>query len=105
MAKLPQLARPVVCRGAGLHADQARRQTFKKPQHLAAAQSLPRHHLFGRVDPVNLENVLRDSSATITLWHFDAGSGRRPPHQKQIHAAQQDCMISLTTDQGETFQI
>src|SRR5258706_1486250 len=23
-----------------------------------------------------------DSSATITLWHFDAGSGRRPPHQK-----------------------
>jgi hypothetical protein len=23
---------------------------------------------------------------TITLWHFDAGSGRRPPHQKQTSA-------------------
>src|SRR6476646_3853909 len=22
-----------------------------------------------------------DSSLTITLWHIDAGSGRRPPHQ------------------------
>src|SRR6476660_2898109 len=22
-----------------------------------------------------------DSSTTITLWHIDAGSGRRPPHQ------------------------
>jgi putative SOS response-associated peptidase YedK len=26
-----------------------------------------------------------DSSATITLWHLDAGSGRRPPHHKQPH--------------------
>src|SRR4249919_2355860 len=24
-----------------------------------------------------------DSSTTITLWHIDAGSGRRPPHQKR----------------------
>jgi hypothetical protein len=26
---------------------------------------------------------------TITLWHFDAGSGRRPPHQLPTHARQQ----------------
>jgi hypothetical protein len=25
-----------------------------------------------------------DSSTTITLWHFDAGSGRRPPHQTEL---------------------
>jgi hypothetical protein len=25
---------------------------------------------------------LSDSSITITLWHFDAESGRRPLHQK-----------------------
>jgi hypothetical protein len=24
-----------------------------------------------------------DSSTTITLWHIDAGSGRRPPHQNR----------------------
>jgi hypothetical protein len=22
-------------------------------------------------------------STTTTLWHFDAGSGRRPPHQDE----------------------
>jgi hypothetical protein len=24
-----------------------------------------------------------DSSITITLWHCDAGNGRRPPHQER----------------------
>jgi hypothetical protein len=31
---------------------------------------------------------------TISLWHFDAGSGRRPPHQFQTHASQQARLIS-----------
>jgi hypothetical protein len=25
-------------------------------------------------------------STTTTLWHFDAGSGRRPPHQDEVGA-------------------
>src|SRR5262249_994201 len=53
---------------------------------------------FGSTNAVNLEHVLGDIQTdrgnlhvdgspsvirltTITLWHFDAGSGRRPPHQ------------------------
>ena len=43
-------------------------------------------HVLGEIDTdrANLHvdgplMVIR--SATITLWHFDAGSGRRPPHQ------------------------
>jgi hypothetical protein len=32
-------------------------------------------------------NVVRFDATT--LWHFDAGSGRRPPHQKRTHALQQ----------------
>jgi len=26
-------------------------------------------------------------STTTTLWHFDAGSGRRPPHQGEVVVA------------------
>ena len=87
-------------RGAGLHADKARRQRFEEGQHLAAPELLPNHDVFGRVDPVNLEHVLGDIQTDrgnlhvdgsphvirlrrTTLWHFDAGSGRRPPHQER----------------------
>src|SRR6476661_5339853 len=37
-----------------------------------------------------------DSSLTITLWHIDAGSGRRPPHQKRLlcQAACHVCSLS-----------
>jgi len=56
--------------------------------------------LLGRINAVNLEYVLGDIQTdranlhvdgsphvirltTIILWHFDAGSGRRPPHQNR----------------------
>jgi hypothetical protein len=45
-------------RGAGLHADEARRQRFEERQHLAAPELLANHDLLGRVDPVNLEHIL-----------------------------------------------
>src|SRR6516164_1912304 len=101
MPELRQFARPVMRRGTRLHANQARRQRFEKPHHFVASQLLPDNDLLLRIDAVDLEYVLGDiqtdrgnlhldgsphgdSSTTITLWHFDAGSGRRPPHQYQI---------------------
>jgi hypothetical protein len=47
-------------RGAGLHADQARRQRLEELQHLAAPQLLTNDDLFGRVDAMDLEHVLGD---------------------------------------------
>jgi hypothetical protein len=47
-------------RGAGLHADQARRQRLEELQHLAAPQLLANDDLFGRVDAMDLEHVLGD---------------------------------------------
>src|SRR5262245_34578169 len=90
-------------RGTRLHADQARRQRFEECQHRAAPELLPNDHLFGSVDPVNRKHVLGniqtdrgnlhvDGSPHVirfrrnTLWHFDAGSGRRPPHQTRTSA-------------------
>ena len=60
MAQLRQLARPIMRRGASLHADQARRQSFEERYHLAAAKLLPDDDLLGRIDPVDLEHVLGD---------------------------------------------
>ena len=77
---------------------------LKKSQHLAPPQLLPDDDFFGRVDAVDLEHVLGKIQTnrgnlhvdgfpivirltTITLWHSDAGSGRRPPHQKRTSAA------------------
>jgi hypothetical protein len=49
--------RPIVRRGTGLHADEARHQRFKELNQLAAAELLPDNDPFGRVDAVNLEYV------------------------------------------------
>src|SRR5258707_9966225 len=38
-----------------------------------------------------------DSVATITLWQFVAGSGRRPPHQNRTHAVQQRWRLQCIT--------
>src|ERR1035437_6583685 len=100
VAELRQFTRPIMCRGAGFHADKAWRQSLEELYQLAAAELLSDNDLLSRVDAVNLEHVLGDiqtdrgnlhvdgSSHVIrlqrtTLWHLGAGSGRRPPHQKQ----------------------
>src|SRR6516162_1095476 len=103
VTELRQLACPVVRRGTGLHANEARRQRREELQHLAAAKLLPDDDLLGRINSVDLEHVLGDIQtdcgnlhvdgslmwfvATITLRRFVAGSGRRPPHQDQTPGA------------------
>jgi hypothetical protein len=40
-----------------------------------------------------LPHVIR--LTTITLWHFDAGSGRRPPHQlRPMHRSKKPGMLT-----------
>src|SRR5262249_60610066 len=98
VSELGQLASPIVGCGTGLHPDQAWRQRCEERDHLAAPQLLSDNDLLSCIDAMNLEYVLGDiqthrgnlhvdgslgdSLATITLWQFVAGSGRRPPHQK-----------------------
>src|SRR5215475_14196167 len=86
-------------RGTGLYTNQAGRQRRKKLHHLCATKLLPDNDPLALVDAVDLEYVLRDIQTDrgnlhadgsphvirlrrTTLWHFDAASGRRPPHQK-----------------------
>jgi hypothetical protein len=71
VAKLRQFTRPLMRRGAGLHADEARWQRLKKRQHLAAPQLLPNHDLFGRVDAVDLKHVLGDIQTDRGNLHVD----------------------------------
>src|SRR5262245_18269532 len=102
-------------RGTRVHADQAPAQLFEECQHRAAPELLPNDHLFGRVDPVNRKHVLGniqtdrgnlhvDGSPHVirfrrnTLWHFDAGSGRRPPHQTRTSADMCDTTASPPED-------
>src|SRR5712672_231472 len=105
-AHLMAQLRPNGRRGTGLHADQAWRQSLEERRNLAAAKLLSDDDLLGRVNAVNLKHVLGDIQTDrgnlhvdgspdvirlrrTTLWHFDAGSGRRPPHQFRTHAPQQ----------------
>jgi hypothetical protein len=46
--------------GTGLHANEARRQRREKLHHLIAAKLLPDNDLLGRIDAVDLKNVLGD---------------------------------------------
>ena len=71
VAKLREFTRPIMGRGAGLHADKARRQRLEELQHLAAPQLLPNDDLLGRVDPVNLEHVLGDIQTDRGNLHVD----------------------------------
>src|SRR4029453_14936069 len=90
----------MVRRGTGLHADQAWRQSLEERRNLAAAKLVSADDLLGRVNAVNLKHVLGDIQTDrgnlhvdgspdvirlrrTTLWHLDAGSGRRPPHQQR----------------------
>ena len=71
MAKLRELTRPVMSRGAGFHADKARRQGFEERQYLAAPQLLANDDPLGRVDPVNLKHVLCDIQTDRGNLHVD----------------------------------
>ena len=53
-----ELTRPVVRRGARLHADQTGRQPGEERCHLAAPQRLAQHHLARTVHCVHLEHLL-----------------------------------------------
>src|SRR5262249_38610762 len=75
---------------------------------------------FGSTNAVNLEHVLGDIQTdrgnlhvdgspsvirltTITLWHFDAGSGRRPPHQTRTSIHFQNIPDMIATAHAPTF--
>src|ERR1039458_4992950 len=60
VAELRQFTRPIMCRGAGFHADEAWRQSFEERNYLAAAKFLSDDDLLGSVNAVNLEHVLGD---------------------------------------------
>src|SRR5215213_5266903 len=82
--------------GAGLHADQARPQPREEPKNLSPTQLPAHHHPACRIDPMDLENALRQvqtdranflhgrllsirSSPTTSSWHVDAVAGAVHP--------------------------
>ena len=71
MPELRQLTRPIMCRGAGFHADKARRQSFEELYQLAAAKLLSDDDLLGRINAVNLEHVLGDIQTDRGNLHVD----------------------------------
>ncbi len=58
MAKRPQLARPVMRRRAGLHADQTSWHAGKECEHLAAPQPLAQDRRARRIGAMDLKDVL-----------------------------------------------
>ena len=54
----PDLARPVMRRATGLHANPRRRQRLEELEHLAAPQLLAQHRPLGRIHAVQLKNTL-----------------------------------------------
>lgn len=96
MPELDQLTAPVMGRGAGLKADKAGRKLREERQDLSPAQRSAHHHLAVGVDPVNLEDALRQvqtdranllhgrllsirSAPTTSSWHVDAVAGAVHP--------------------------
>ena len=71
VAELPELARPLVRRGARLHANQARRQLAEKLEHLAASELLLEHRLLGSIDAMHLEDVLGEINSDRANLHVD----------------------------------
>ena len=60
MAKRLELARPMMRRGTGLYADQARRQLLEERQDIAALQLTANDHLARSINAVDLEYRLGD---------------------------------------------
>src|SRR5262249_16385026 len=71
VAEPRQLTRPIVRRGASLHADQAARQRREKLHHLSTPKLLPDNHLLGCIDAVDLEHVLSDIQTDRGNLHVD----------------------------------
>jgi len=71
VSELRQLPRPIMRRGTGFHADQARRQRLEKRNHLAASKLLSHNNLLLGIDAVDLEYVLGDIQTDRGNLHLD----------------------------------
>src|SRR6516225_7082231 len=93
-----QLTRPMMRGRTGFHADQTWLERPEIGDDAATPQPPANDDVSSRVDAVNLKPVFGEietdsgnlhggrlrslwRSQTTTLWHIDAGSGGRPPHQ------------------------
>ena len=65
MAKLDQLARPMMRRPAGLEPHQARRQRSEKLQQLVAPDRLGDHNAPRSINAMNLKHVLGQIEPTV----------------------------------------
>src|SRR5215469_3912927 len=98
MPERGQLTRPIVRCRASFHTDQTRLERPEIGGHAAPPQPPANDNASIGVDAVDLEPVFGEiqtdggnlhggrllslwRSQTTTLWHIDAGSGGRPPHQ------------------------
>src|SRR5262249_50195101 len=81
---LRQLARPMMGRGTGLYADQARRQRREELHYLTAAKRLPDDHFLRCIDAMDLDTFLAISNPIV---HVD----RRRYRQGETA----DLMVSL----------
>ena len=88
VAKRLQLARPMMRRGTGFDANQARRQLLEKRQNVAPLDLAAKHHIALRIDGVNLENrrvVFGRFTAKLLIGREFAWSCE--PHLKAEHMA------------------
>src|SRR5258708_19736282 len=69
VAQLRQLTRPMMRRGTGLHADEARRQSFEESYNLAAPKFLPDDDLLACVNPVTLNPLLANIQPNTGTLH------------------------------------
>jgi hypothetical protein len=71
VGKLPELASPMVRRGARLHADETRCQLAEKLEHLPAPELPLEHRLPGSIDAMHLEDVLGNIDPDRANLHVD----------------------------------
>lgn len=74
MPECNQLARPMVRRRAGLHADEARLHIAKQRDKLIAPNFSTEHRVSSIVDAVNLRDVLGDIQSNRDNLHADGPS-------------------------------
>src|SRR5262245_42275349 len=71
VTKLRQLTCPIMRRGTRLHANEAGRQRREELQHLTAPKLLPDDDLLGRINAVDLKQVLGDIQTDCGNLHVD----------------------------------